>query len=86
MKKLEIKTTTYDADEGFMVDIVEKPVGPEAWLYHEKYGIKYKYLMFGSTWGQNTMEDFLKMVEANLEEYIADYFLWFAYEEGSFGN
>ena len=78
MKKLEIKTTTYDVDEGFMVDIVEKPVGPEAWLYYEKYGIK--YLMFGSTWEQDTMEEFLKTVEANLEEYIADYFLWFMWE------
>lgn len=71
MKKLEIRTTTYEAREGFRVDIVEKPVGPEAWLYHEHYGIK--DLMFGGVWEQVTMESFLDVVEANLEEYIEDY-------------
>lgn len=72
MRKLSINTTTYDAGDGFCVDLVndlsEKMF--HAYLYHEGYGIK--ELMFGvpyvqpSTGERETLISFAEMVEANL--------------------
>lgn len=40
MKKVNIKTTTYDIGDGFRVDITQEQQMTEAWIYHEDYGIK----------------------------------------------
>lgn len=71
MKKLEIKVTTYEAERGFMVDILELPKSMEAWIYHKSCGIK--SMMFGTTYEQNTMDEFLNVIEGSLEEEM-DYY------------
>ena len=76
MKKIEeIKTTTYDAGDGWKVDITEMPGKYEAFLYPENCGVK--MLMFSWPTEQNdghwTVERFIDLVEGNLPEYIATY-------------
>lgn len=76
MKKANIATTTYEVGDGFMVDIVELPDTFEAWLYHKQYGVKdlmlsspKQHRRFGKVYTK-PLEDFLKLVEANVEDYI----------------
>ena len=70
-----IKTTTYDAGDGWRVDIVEMPGEYEAYLYREDYGVK--SLMFGCPIDQNgehwTVERFAELVQDGLDEYKAQY-------------
>lgn len=76
MKYAAVSSETYKVGGGFMVDIIvnheKNPTTYEAWLYHEKYGIK--ELMFG--WYSGTYKEFVNMVKANLEneDYIFDYY------------
>lgn len=63
-------STTYDAGNGYFVDIVEdsKKLITSAWLYNEDIGIK--ECMFGAM--ESTTRT-LELVEANIDEYIKDY-------------
>lgn len=74
MKKLEIKTTTYDCGDGFRIDIVETDEEQEAWLYHKDYGVK--ELMFGVDKHLYRLDQFLDdhRVNADKERYISDHF------------
>lgn len=79
MKKANYKIHTYEADDGFMVDIVDKDDAFEAWIYHKDYGIKdlmwgepKKNTIFGEPFTQ-TLQGFKSLVEANLEAYAGDY-------------
>lgn len=78
MKKTrEYITTTYKADEeGFCVDIVQRINNTyDAWIYEESYGIK--MYMFGNEIGRTksckTYNEFLDLVDANIENYINIY-------------
>lgn len=85
MKKIELTTTTYQIDKLWRVDIitnfgkgvkangvtVEQPKC-EAWLYRIDYGIK--SLMFGLSKSSTiTEEEFLRMVENEVDSYKDDY-------------
>lgn len=63
-------TTTYEYGE-FRVDIVDNGTEYEAWIYKNNYGIK--SLMFGVPRHQQTMEEFINIVQANLETYEREY-------------
>lgn len=63
-------TTTYEYGE-FRVDIVDNGTEYEAWIYKNNYGIK--SLMFGAPRHQQTMEEFINIVQANLETYEKEY-------------
>lgn len=74
----EIKTHTFEADYGFMVDIVEendKRCGEALWsvfLYREGFGVKMH--MFGLPKHLTpTIEEAINIVEGNLPEYYGDY-------------
>ena len=77
MKEIErIKTRTYEAENGFYVDIVHHTLRQngaeplyEAYLYHKQYGIK--SLMFGSN--DKDYQNFLAVVMNNLPQYMEYY-------------
>ena len=79
MKEIKNRLTfTYDADNGFYVDIVVEANERGAWLYHKGYGIK--MFMFGAI---NTDHDiFLDMIQNNLADYIEDYKADYMDDEG----
>lgn len=68
-----IRVTTYEADRGFMVEIVddENSGTYEAWLYERT--ISQKTLMFGLQKWAVSRKEFLETVERNLPSYINDY-------------
>ena len=74
-----IKTVTYEADYGFMVDIVDNVDdrnGCAVWdvfLYRKHFG--YKMHMFGLMKDDNhpTIKSILDIVDCNLPEYYPDY-------------
>ena len=75
MKKLAYATETYETMiPGFIVDIVSKPDMYEAWLYHEKYGVK--SMMFGMDKENISHDPFLEIVFCTLSE--SDYYLGYA--------
>lgn len=73
LENTAIKTTTYNASCGFMVDIVcnNESRKREAYIYHKDCGIK--DLMFGTSMEQDTYEEFFDMVEQNFTDYANDY-------------
>ena len=73
MKELEyIKTKSYDAGNGFEVDIVidEKDQYYHSYLYHVEYG--HKLYMFGMPMKQQSYDEFLEIVEKNVDDYRED--------------
>lgn len=83
-RRANINTTTYDAGDGFMVDIVECFAGKndeeeiyEAWLYMRDYGIKKS--MYGMACNRISKEDFVNMVSDDVDEYKEYY--WETVEE-----
>ena len=66
---------TYSADDGYMVDIQEvcclDKDEYEAWLYHQDYGIK--TLMFAMPVEQQSLEEFVEIVERNVDGHKALY-------------
>lgn len=76
MMSAMVSAETFKIGGGFMVDIIvnkeKTPNVYEAWLYHERYGIK--ELMFG--WCSGAYKEFVYMVKKNLEkeDYIFDYY------------
>lgn len=70
MKQTSITIVTYEHGE-FLVDIVTTSDTYEAWIYREEYGVK--NLMFGVPKEQQTLDVFLEIVAANVEEYGANY-------------
>lgn len=81
LSKIEnINITTYEYKNGTMIEIVEKDDSFEAWIYDENYGVKdlmwgepIHNTRFGKPYVQ-TYENFVKLVEENIEEYIEDYY------------
>lgn len=70
---------TYDAGDGFLIDIVElfgsklrnEDSLYEAWMYHKGYGVK--QLMFGMPTDQQTEDEFKSIVFDSIEEYKDTY-------------
>ena len=62
---------TYCFDHHYMVDIFKVDDTYEAWLYNREYGIK--DFMFGMPVEQQSFDEFLEIVEANVPEYIELY-------------
>lgn len=78
MKRIELTTVTFEADFGFMIDIVDNATAKyptwDVWLYRNDYGIK--SYMFGLPKEQTpTLEDAISIVEGNLydNKYYSDY-------------
>ena len=70
MKKLEtITIDIYDAGYGYSVEIIKSGKMVEAWMAHDDYGIK--MLMISAN--LNNPDDFIELVEANLDEYKVAY-------------
>lgn len=77
-KRKDIKTTTFEADYGFMVDIVDAKFWTnnepfwDVYLYRKDYGVKMG--MFGLPKNQTaTLEEAIEIVETNLPEYYGLY-------------
>lgn len=68
-----ITTNTYQTKNNFFIDIVTKPLESyyEAWIYNDKYGIK--ELMFAVPAKQQSYEQFLEIVENNIDDSISVY-------------
>lgn len=66
MKRTDIKITRYKDGE-FYIDIVELESTYEAWLSHNSYGIS--DLMFGVPKTQQSLHEFVELVEINLVDY-----------------
>lgn len=70
-------TIKYIAGDGFFVEVFKnfEEDTYEAWIFHKDYG--QKNLMFGCPVSQQTFEEFLEMVECDIEEqkriYSEDY-------------
>ena len=77
MKKTkEFNSITYKTFNGFYIDIVQRKNDMyDSWIYQESYGIKmYMFGMeIGTETGCKTYNEFLSIVENNLEEYINIY-------------
>lgn len=54
-------------DHGYLIDIVTLRNDYEAWIYCEDDGVK--HLMFGMPKEQQSYEEFLEIVEANIDDY-----------------
>ena len=69
MLKTNLKTETYEYENGFMIDIVEKSDLYDVWLYHADYGVKSH--MFGLYKkyfvSRDSYKIFLEMIVSNLE-------------------
>lgn len=71
MSKIEyLDTNTYDAGDGFLVDIVDNTRDDlrEVWLYHEEYGVK--MFVFGF---QEDLEYALEITEKTINDHKATY-------------
>lgn len=77
------KTTTYQADGDWYIDIVETEDEFEAWIWMGSCGVK--SLMYGSpkqqVWGIMTRKYFFEMVKINWIDYVGGYTKEFASEE-----
>ena len=77
------KTTTYNPEGDWYIDVIETDDMFEAWIYLGSYGIK--SLMWGSPkqqeYGTVTRKDFLDMVKTNVIYYANGYIEEFAPEE-----
>lgn len=72
MEKTNIQITRYRHGEFFVDIIVDKAEHHrEAWLTHKDYGVS--VLMFGADFKQLYHEQFIRLVEANLESKISIY-------------
>lgn len=72
MRKIELTTVTFEADFGFMIDIVNNATAKyptwDVWLYRKDYGIK--SYMFGLPKEQTpTLEDAISITEGNLVDH-----------------
>lgn len=63
----DIDTVTYEAGDGFLVDIVETNSEYSAYIYHEEYGVK--VLMFGVPYLSCDRDQFIDAVESALPTY-----------------
>lgn len=70
MKQADITITTYECGE-YLVDIVTTGDSYEAWIYRKEFGVK--DLMFLVQKKQQTLDEFLEIVEANVEDYGENY-------------
>jgi len=59
---------TYGYEDHYMIDIFKVDGTYEAWLYNSEYGIK--DFMFGMPVEQQSLDEFLEIVKANVPEYI----------------
>ena len=69
------KTTTYNADGDWYIDVVETPDEFEAWIWMGSYCMK--SLMWGEpkqqVWGVVTKKDFISRVKTLWTDYIEGY-------------
>lgn len=79
MKKANIQTTTYEVTGNFRVDIAVNGNHVEAWIYNTEYGIKSLIIGVDLQKNNQTMEDFMAMVEDSLDEQIEFYNEEYAY-------
>lgn len=76
MEKKNFKIETFEF-ESWIVDIVTTDTNYEAWIYRSEYGVK--MLMFGMPKEQQSYDEFIDIVEGNLETneyqsmYLYDY-------------
>ena len=70
MKETNMKCTIYEK-AGFYIEIIETPDCYESWIQYEDYGVK--ELMFGVPKAQQTLEEFLEIVEAYFDEHACFY-------------
>lgn len=77
-RRTDIKITTFEADYGFMVEIVDTKFGKnndpiwDIFIYREGYGIKMD--IFGLLKNQTpTIEEAIEIIEANLPNYYSLY-------------
>lgn len=73
MKKINVKTETYELDSNFRVDVTTEGNSAEAWIYNTEYGIKTLIFTINLKENNQTMEDFMAMVENSLDEEIEFY-------------
>lgn len=71
MKIIYAITTTYEMNNGFMIDIIENDETYHAWIYKKNMGVK--DLMFGVRKEQQTKNEFINIVLNNLPEYEEAY-------------
>ena len=71
MVKIEYKTETYWCGGDWLVDVVTTPDNFEAYLYHKNCGVK--KLMFGMPIEQQSYEEFIEIVEGNVDDYTGPY-------------
>ena len=70
LTKTDARITRYEVTRKWYVDIEEDGESYEAWLCPERGGLK--SMMFG--WSKEEgLDEFLRIVEANLDEYIEYY-------------
>ena len=62
-----IKSETYKAIDGFLIDIEDDGECYNAYLWHENMGVK--DLMFGVFKESHSKSDFIDLVIANFEDY-----------------
>lgn len=69
------KTTTYNADGDWYIDVVETPDEFEAWIWMEPYG--HKSFMWGEpkeqSCGTTTRKEFMSRVKALWSDYVGGY-------------
>ena len=73
MKKINVKTETYELDSNFRVDVTTEGNSAEAWIYNIEYGIKTLIFTVNLKENNQTIEDFMAMVENSLDEEIEFY-------------
>lgn len=79
MTKTNIQITRYRHDDFFVDIIVDKANHHrDAWLTHRDYGVS--VLMFGEDVKQHTHDQFIRLVELNLDGYIKDYMAEYMWE------
>lgn len=67
MKKEKITINTYSYND-YLIDIVINQSCYEGWIYTDNAGLK--MLIFGCPKTQQTLEDFITLIEDNIADYI----------------
>lgn len=73
-----ILIATYDAGDGFTVEIYESDILFDAWLGHRDYGVKTHMFGFNKSAVCGNIETFVDVVEGNIEQYTDSYMRQYA--------
>lgn len=71
MKKINIKTETYDLGDDFFVDIVDTGKTYDSYIYRTNLG--FKDFIFGVDKSSCSHSEYLAMLNRNVDEYIEDF-------------